>query len=102
MTLSYERQWILHNDTFLRGKLAMAILKIARQVISEDASVPDHDKRRLLALNIVQNPWGATPLFLAYVVSHPALTGNLTTADITDAMLDAAITEVFTWVAVNG
>lgn len=102
MTLSYERQWILHNDTFLRGKLAMALLKLARQVISEDASVPDHERRRALALNVVQNPWGATPMFLAYVVSHQSLTGSPSTGDITDALLDTAITEVFTWVAVNG
>lgn len=102
MTLSYERQWILHNDTFLRGKIAMALLKYARQVIDEDDSVPDHERRRVLALNVVQNPWGATPMFLAYVVSHQGLTGSPASTDITDAMLDIALSEVFTWVAVNG
>jgi hypothetical protein len=100
MTLSYERQWILRNDQFLTGRVAMALLKAARGVYSEAPTVESHAERAQLAASIVQNPWAATPLFMAYIVSHPALVGStLQASDITDAQLDAAIAESYTWVA---
>lgn len=100
MTLSYERQWILRNDQFLTGRVAMALLKAAREVYNEAATVTNHSERLQLAASIVQNPWSATPLFMSYIVSHPALVGDtLQASSITDAHLDAAIAESYTWVA---
>lgn len=96
--MSYLDQWRLVQSEDFKGRLAMALVAAAQNVVNEANTVANHGQRLRLANAILTNATSYVPMFLQYVANNAtiAAAGPVNSAD---GDLDYVIAQYFTAVA---
>ena len=88
---------LLMNSSNLMSKLKAVSVYVARSVVVESNTVPNHDKRLQLAQTVVLNPAQHNVLLLNIIACDPDVCGPTGDANqITDALLIQKVSDIWT------
>ena len=92
--MTYIQQYALMESPEFRGRVMLASLAAARNILSEVNDTKEGRQRKQLARAILTNPEQFLQLFLLPVIANPTI-GALAPLDSTDSDLDYVIASVW-------
>lgn len=98
--MSYAQQYTLMVNPLFRGRVMMAMIAAATNVLNEAPDVPDTARRKTLARVIIENPDLHINRFLTIVAANPVISTDGPDASA-DTDIDFVIGSVFTIIAIQ-